>query len=76
VSVPAVWTMKKIGAQAASCQSTRSLWALNLSRFSRTGRKTRRMPPKVNSWWTASLLLSTDGQSFSMSVRRGADWLE
>ena len=62
--------------QAASCQSTRSLWALNLSRCSRTGRKTRRMPPKVNSSWTASLLLSTDGQSVSMSVRPGADWLE
>ena len=35
------------------------------------GKKTRRMPPKVNSSWTASPLLSTDGQSVSMSVRPG-----
>src|SRR6266446_10417441 len=62
--------------QAASCQSTRSLWPLNLSRCSRRGKKARRMPPTVNSSRAASLLLCTDGQSVSMSVRLGPDWLE
>jgi len=57
-------------------QSTRSLWAPKLSRCSRTGKKARRMPPKLNWLRTASPLLCTDGQSVSMSVRLGADWLE
>jgi hypothetical protein len=34
------------------------------------------MPPTVNSSRAASLLLCTDGQSVSMSVRLGPDWLE
>ena len=47
-----------------------------MSRWSRTGKKARRMPPKVNWSLAASLLLCTDGQSVPMSVRLGADWLE
>ena len=39
-----------------------------LHRWSRRGKKARRMPPKVNSSRTASPLLCTDGQSVSMSV--------
>jgi hypothetical protein len=52
-------------------QSTRSLWAPKLSRCSRTGKKARRMPPKLNWSRTASPLLCTDGQSVSMSSAGG-----
>jgi hypothetical protein len=80
VSVLAVWTMEQIGAQRRCTTGCKlpvppQLVGAKLSRWSRTGKKARRMPPKVNWSRTASPLLCTDGQSVSMSVRLGADWL-
>ena len=34
------------------------------------------MAPNVKRSWAVSVLLSTKGQSESMSVRSGANWLE